>query len=376
MKTTFAHSCALRLLRHYPHAWRERYADEASAVLEERPATFRTLFDLLLGMLDAYLHTELFTERKFVMLQRLRNSQINIFGSFVCFAFFWTVYSLIDANIYQSGVPSYDLASSVPNYAFVFPLVRIIGLLAVLTTLIGGCSFITLALKQAFARDQQNIFPFACILISTFASALLIGITILEINFYMFYSWVMLPIFVACFIIFLLFALLGSLFRLWQGIKNAELSLRFMYPILIPGLVILVIMGTFFLTFFYDLSSYLFVSKNRMILLPLALLIIVGSICGGTVYLARRLRQIEFSPHALHLTFTLASLTALAMLVMLGLLLYETQIIDLHANALGFKLLRIPLLNIIAVGTALPTAFACISLWRGFKARQELMVLV
>lgn len=37
----------------YPKAWRERYQDEMSVLLEEHRLTPRTIFDLLLGVLDA-----------------------------------------------------------------------------------------------------------------------------------------------------------------------------------------------------------------------------------------------------------------------------------------------------------------------------------
>lgn len=35
------------LLRLYPHAWRERYGDEFAALLEQSPATWRTLADVV-----------------------------------------------------------------------------------------------------------------------------------------------------------------------------------------------------------------------------------------------------------------------------------------------------------------------------------------
>src|SRR5579883_2503036 len=108
MKPTFVHRCALRLLHFYPRAWRERYADEAAAVLEQRPASLRTIFDRRLGMLDAHLHSELFTARRFVMLQRLRYSQLAIYAAFACCAFVWAMYSLL--SFYQAGgAPAYDL---------------------------------------------------------------------------------------------------------------------------------------------------------------------------------------------------------------------------------------------------------------------------
>ncbi|HET6744921.1 MAG TPA: hypothetical protein VFH90_03635 [Candidatus Limnocylindria bacterium] len=45
-----------RLVRLYPAAWRERYGDELTALLEERPAGPFDVLDLLLGAIDAHLH--------------------------------------------------------------------------------------------------------------------------------------------------------------------------------------------------------------------------------------------------------------------------------------------------------------------------------
>ena len=44
------------ILRLYPSAWRERYAEEMESILEERPLGPFEMVDLLLGALDAHLH--------------------------------------------------------------------------------------------------------------------------------------------------------------------------------------------------------------------------------------------------------------------------------------------------------------------------------
>lgn len=380
MKTTFAHACAPRLLRHYPHAWRERYADEAAAVLEERPATMRTLFDLCLGMLDAYLHTELFTERKFVMLQRLRNSQLTIFSSFTLFAIFWVLY-IFSTHMYQLGLPSWDLAPSAPNYEFVGPTVRVIGVLAILTTLLGGGAFLAIALKRAIVRDERNMLPFTCILGSILMFALPIGLYLSEVFVPVSWMWqwqlshyigLIFSISLFCFV---LLTLLGNLFRLIQGIKSAELSWRFMLPTLLPFLVILTVFGVALLSLF---ESSIYIRSRPMFFSTVALtiLIILGTIFAGVSYLTRKIRRITLSSRLLGLTLIPAALTALAMLATLGLLLFQVISIDLYVNALGRTLLVIPFMNMLVVCIAFPTIFACLSLWRGFKARQELMMLV
>lgn len=373
MKTTLAHKGSLLLLRLYPRAWRERYAEEATAVLEEHPVTWKTLSDLFLGMLDAYMHNELFTERKFVMIQRMRNSQVNIFLSLVFFLVFWSIYSLAGSSIYRFGVPAWDLTSPMPNYTFVFPLVRRLGLLALATTLLGGGAFIAAALKQACARNQLNIPPVACTLISILAVAQFFALLIIAEIFQRGWSVLGLSLFCGA-VLFLLFTLLANALRLRQGIKYGLLSLRFMSPTLVPGLSITAIAALFSIPFVPRLSFYFFASIYRNILSVLLMVMLIGILSSSVIYLARQLRRVAFTPRFLRFTFALAGLTTLTMLTILGLLLYEALIIYQHVNTNGMKLLSLPLLLAIVVCIALPTIFSCVSLWRGLTARREMVM--
>jgi hypothetical protein len=122
--------------------------------------------------------------------------------------------------------------------------------------------------------------------------------------------------------------------------------------------------------------SALFSHSTSLTLFVLMIMAIAGVISGGIIYLVWRIRQVTFSPRFLRLTFVPAAVTALVMSVALCLLLFQILSIDLHVNERGLELLRVPLLNIIVGCVALPTIVACFSLWHGFKARQELMVLV
>ena len=49
-------SRSARWLRLYPRDWRDRYADELSAVIDARPADWRVRLDLVRGAIDAHLH--------------------------------------------------------------------------------------------------------------------------------------------------------------------------------------------------------------------------------------------------------------------------------------------------------------------------------
>lgn len=110
-----------------------------------------------------------------------RNSQMAIFASFVLFAIFWILY-ILSTRAYQFGLLSWDLASNIPNYAFIGTVIRNVGLLAIFATLLGLGSgvFLSAAIKQAITRDKRNMPPFVCILISLLVLILPIGMYIAE----------------------------------------------------------------------------------------------------------------------------------------------------------------------------------------------------
>ena len=48
----------MNLLRLYPAAWRDRYLDEVSDLLAERPPSLRDRLDLMRGAADAWIHPQ------------------------------------------------------------------------------------------------------------------------------------------------------------------------------------------------------------------------------------------------------------------------------------------------------------------------------
>src|ERR1700753_426329 len=60
------------ILSIYPRGWRERYQEEMLALLEEYTITLKTIFDLLLGALDARLDPRYRTTEGF-MFQRFHD---------------------------------------------------------------------------------------------------------------------------------------------------------------------------------------------------------------------------------------------------------------------------------------------------------------
>ena len=83
------------LLKLYPRAWRERYEIEMVALLEEHNVTLFTLFDLLLGALDARLNPFFRGQNRLSAVERmsrLRNAHSTIFWAFPVFWMCWIAF--------------------------------------------------------------------------------------------------------------------------------------------------------------------------------------------------------------------------------------------------------------------------------------------
>jgi hypothetical protein len=127
-----------RLVRLYPVAWQERYGDELSALLEDRPPGPFELIDLLLGAVDAHLHLRGFgtsEHRKGITMSlRLAGSSALASGGL------WIVFFAIVAIAY-AGV---TINVGVNIDALWFPLVFGAGLL----TLVGIAGLSTVEFRN------------------------------------------------------------------------------------------------------------------------------------------------------------------------------------------------------------------------------------
>lgn len=96
------------ILRLYPRAWRERYGDEVTALLEERPASWLDHADLIRGALDAHLHpqvpgTDVAPEQEIPMDRKLLGTLAAI-GGLIWIAGVATMFILPkDADGYRQG---------------------------------------------------------------------------------------------------------------------------------------------------------------------------------------------------------------------------------------------------------------------------------
>jgi hypothetical protein len=80
-----ARSWRTLLLRLYPRAWRERYGDEFAALLDVTPLSPLTLFDILVGALDAHRLAHDWRAAAMVnpMVNRLRRAEITVFCAYI-----------------------------------------------------------------------------------------------------------------------------------------------------------------------------------------------------------------------------------------------------------------------------------------------------
>ncbi|GHO66953.1 hypothetical protein KSC_058450 [Ktedonobacter sp. SOSP1-52] len=99
-------------LRLYPRAWRERYEEEMLAVLEQHTITPLTIFDLLLGAIDARLDPHYRSQRSAFSLQDVRlttRAFIALLAVFTAALFIWQSLSIP----YESIIGAYT-ATGVP----------------------------------------------------------------------------------------------------------------------------------------------------------------------------------------------------------------------------------------------------------------------
>jgi hypothetical protein len=146
------------LLRLYPAAWRDRYRIEVAELLGQHSVTPWTLLDILSGAVDARLHPNLLPRRLTTMTQRLRSSEIAIFGAFVLFCLAW-----LPLTIVRDPLPVWEAAAGAhPELRTMLNLLDLAGLVAILAVLGGGAPILVASLAQAVrARRRRQLLLFS-----------------------------------------------------------------------------------------------------------------------------------------------------------------------------------------------------------------------
>ncbi|GCE05220.1 hypothetical protein KDAU_25490 [Dictyobacter aurantiacus] len=149
------------LIRLYPAAWRERYAEEMIQILEDSPPTLLTLCNLFISLIDACMHQNLVQGRKFHILQKMRSNGLVIYSATLLFFAAWFVVQL---HVHAPDEPRILLSflSLSPGHLLV-NLVRFVTGLLLLTLALGGLPLLLAACWKA-VQNRNGSALFLCLL--------------------------------------------------------------------------------------------------------------------------------------------------------------------------------------------------------------------
>jgi hypothetical protein len=165
------------LIRLYPRVWRERYEEEMLAVLEDHKITIATIFDLLIGAIDANLSYSGLAEGANDMANRVRSGIVMIFCAFMLFGVGWSMLQRITdpLNEFQA------MAKFHPEFGVLFDSVFIVGCVAFLAFLLGGLPLFFISVKRAIKNKQKDVLaPYwiaaSCLLIFVISTTVLVAL--------------------------------------------------------------------------------------------------------------------------------------------------------------------------------------------------------
>jgi hypothetical protein len=144
------------------------------AVLEEHQITIVTVFDLLLGALDANLNYNGFTEGVSHLANRIRSGIVMIFCAFMLFGVGWSMLQRLTDPMNQ-----FETVNKLhPEFGVLFYTDFVVGCLSFLAFVIGGAPVLFITAKRAINNKQKDILiPFGvavlCLLMFILATAIL-----------------------------------------------------------------------------------------------------------------------------------------------------------------------------------------------------------
>lgn len=147
------------MVRLYPRAWRERYEEEFVALLEERPASVLVVYDVALGIVDAWLSPQVVQERNVAFMgSRMRNSVLLVL---------WAWAGVVAAGVGFQKMTEYEdftrvARESVPVGA-AFDAVFVGAVVALAAVLAGGMPVVVAALKEAASSGRKDVPLLLCV---------------------------------------------------------------------------------------------------------------------------------------------------------------------------------------------------------------------
>ncbi|HEX9091640.1 MAG TPA: hypothetical protein VF831_09135, partial [Anaerolineales bacterium] len=143
------------LLHLYPAAWRERYAEEFAAMLEQGMLSPLDVVDIFLGACDArlqLLNGEDVSWRLVLMLNKLRLTLLIVFAAFIGFVVAgMALVNLVD----DSPMVPLMQAEAGPTLAWLF--IQIGAVVALLAVVLGGLPIGVTVIRRALSVDRHNL---------------------------------------------------------------------------------------------------------------------------------------------------------------------------------------------------------------------------
>ncbi len=139
------------LVRAYPRAWRERYEEEFVAMLEQGPVSIRDLFDVTLGVVDAWLRPQVVYEGRLAMVDRMRGSVL---------AVLWAWAGVVVGGVGFRKLTEYDdfMLAARDNALVGVAFDAVVGAVVALAAVtVGGAPVAYAALRKALSEGRKDV---------------------------------------------------------------------------------------------------------------------------------------------------------------------------------------------------------------------------
>ena len=146
------------LVRLYPRAWRDRYEEEFVAMLEQGRSSIRDLFDVALGVVDAWLRPQVIYEGRLVMVARMRGAVL---------AVLWAWASLVVAGVGFRKLTEYHgfvrVARDDVLVGVAFDVVVVGAVVALAAVTVGGVPVAYAALRESLVEGRKDVPLLLCV---------------------------------------------------------------------------------------------------------------------------------------------------------------------------------------------------------------------
>jgi hypothetical protein len=139
------------LLRYYPPAWRARYEDEVTDVLEQHRVSYATWLDLARGAFDAHLDPR-FSGAIGAAGRRLRRAEIAVFCAFIAFVVAGIGFQKLTEDADKAGLMQAHAAIGIGYYAVVVGAV-----VALLAVVAGAVPIAAISARQALSGGRRDL---------------------------------------------------------------------------------------------------------------------------------------------------------------------------------------------------------------------------